>query len=103
MPADPNKTYSQVRDLLIEIKEQAKFETRLSLIEQELENYVKETDIHKMISAKLKKFEEDQQKIDRKIQGKTINWTAILQTIIAGAILATITAVVTYYATRGGS
>lgn len=81
MPPDVNAHYDQIKELLKELKEQGKYETRLSLLEQKLENYVTETDIHKMITAKIEKS-----------QSKRINWTSILQIIIAGVITAVVVA-----------
>ena len=51
MPPEPTAQFNQLNELLKQIKEEAKYETRLSLLEADMQNYVKETDIHKMIST----------------------------------------------------
>lgn len=70
-----NEAYGQINKFIEEVKIQAKFETRLSLIEQDLKNYVKETDIHKLISEKIEKNNK-----------KGIQWGLITQNVIIAVL-----------------
>jgi hypothetical protein len=92
-PNSPTETYNQISGLLEEMKAAAKFDTRLSLLEQDRENYVKETDIHKMISYKINKYDEEQVKKEK----NGIQWGAIIQQLVIGAV----SCLITYFLING--
>lgn len=99
MSPKPEKTYDEISELLSQIKEAAKLDTRISLLEEKneqfKENYVKETDIHKMISAKIKSFEAEQEKDEK----KGIQWGDIIQQLAITGICC----LLTYFLIRGAS
>lgn len=91
----PKETYDQIGELVAQIKEHAAIQTRIALIENDLKYYVKETDIHKMISEKIKKYDEQREKIDR----KGIQWSGIIQQIV----IATVICLITYFVVKGAA
>ena len=95
MPPKPTDALDQISALMAQTKDKAEFDKRLSLIERDLEDYVKETDIHKMSALKIKTYNEQQEKLD----GRGINWTAVVQ----GVLIAVLSGIAMYFATRGAA
>ena len=87
---EENPNFGELIALLNEIKEQAKYEKRLTGLESDIKNFVKETDIHKIVSSKIEKYDEIQEKID----SKGINWTSVIQAVITAVITAIIMGVI---------
>lgn len=92
-PPSTNKTYNEIKDLMEEIREQGRYETRLTLLEKDMENYVKETDIHKMIAAKIQRHIENEEKMDK----KTIQWGSHIEKLVVMAI----GCLITYFILKG--
>ncbi len=91
MPEDPKKLIGQISDILAEVNKHAKFETRLSLLERDVEDFHNESDIHKMISKRINAY-------DQACSKNKINWTMVIQAVI----IATLSALGAAMVVRGG-
>lgn len=95
MPAKQPKiheAYSDIRGFMEDVKEQSLFNTRLSLLERDCQDFKNNEQIDDMIWDRIKIHQKNRDKIEKTAEKHSVNWTLIIQQAIAGAIIALVTA-----------